>query len=282
VEKNREYGEEAMTHGNKVLLEIQGPIALITLNKPDRLNALDPGVWMELKSAAEAVDSNSTVRAAILTGAGDRAFCAGLDLKEGSTLRLEEGHSPAAALPQIHEHLQKLRSSFDSIENLRVPVIAAIRGHCIGGGTELICCCDMRIGSDDSRYSIPEVRLGIVPDMGGTQRLPRIIGIGKAKELIYSGRSIDAQQALLIGLLNEVCPKDRVMERAYLLAREISANAPLAVQAAKKAINGGWNQDLPAGLAIENSRAAEVLLSEDAKGIRSAGVQKKEFTFKGR
>jgi enoyl-CoA hydratase len=271
-----------MTHGNKVLLEIQGEIAQITLNKPDRLNALDPGVWTELRSVAEAVEANPTVRAAILTGSGDRAFCAGLDLKEGSTLKLEEGDSPAAALPKIHEHLQRLRSSFDSIENLRVPVIAAIRGHCVGGGMELICCCDMRIGSDDSRYSIPEVKLGIVPDMGGTQRLPRIIGIGKAKELIYSGRSIDAREALRIGLLNEVCPKDRVMERAYLLAQEISGNAPLAVQAAKKAINGGWNQNLPVGLAIENSRAAEVLLSEDARGIRSAGVQKKELIFKGR
>ena len=271
-----------MTYGNKVLLEIQGAIALITLNKPDRLNALDPGVWMELKSAAGAVEANPTVRAAILTGAGDRAFCAGLDLKEGSTLILEDGYSPAAALPKIHEHLQRLRSSFDSIENLRVPVIAGVLGHCIGGGTELICCCDLRIGSDDSRYSIPEVKLGIVPDMGGTQRLPRIIGIGKAKELIYSGRSIDAQEALRVGLLNEVCPKDKVMERAYLLAREIVANAPLAVQAAKKAINGGWSQTLPVGLALENSRAAEVLLSEDARGIRSAGVQKKKLIFKGR
>ena len=271
-----------MNYGNKVLLEIQDSIALITLNKPDRLNALDPGVWMELKSAGEAVEADPTVRAAILTGAGDRAFCAGLDLKEGSTVRLEEGYSPAASLPKIHEHLQRLRASFDLIENLRVPVIAAIKGHCIGGGTELVCCCDMRIGSEDSRYSIPEVNLGIVPDMGGTQRLPRIIGIGKAKELIYSGWSIDAQEALRIGLLNEVCPKEKVMERAYVLAREIAANAPLAVQAAKKAVNGGWNQTLPAGLAIENSRAAEVFLSEDARGVRSAGVHRKNFSFKGR
>jgi len=271
-----------MTHGNKVLLEIKEPIALITLNKPDRLNALDLGVWTELRSAAEAVEADPKVRAAILTGAGDRAFCAGLDLKEGTTIRLEEGASPAAALPQIQEHLRRLRASFDRIENLHVPVIAAIQGHCIGGGMELICCCDLRIGSDDSRFSIPEVKLGIVPDMGGTQRLPKIIGIGKAKELIYSGRSIDAQEALRIGLLNEVWTKDRVMERATALAREIAANAPLAVQAAKKAINGGWNQTLPAGLAIENSRAAEVLLSEDARGIRTAGVQKKEFTFRGK
>jgi len=271
-----------MTRGNKVLLEIRDSIALITLNKPDRLNALDPGVWMELKSAAEAAEADATVRAAVLTGAGDRAFCSGLDLKEGSTVRREEGDSPARALPKIREHLQRLRASFDRVENLRVPVIAAIKGHCIGGGTELICCCDMRIGSDDSRYSIPEVKLGIVPDMGGTQRLPKIIGLGKAKELIYSGRSIDAREALRIGLINEVCPKEEVMERAYTLAREIAANAPLAVQAAKKAINGGWNQTLPAGLAMENSRAAEVLLSEDARGIRSAGVQKKDFSFKGR
>ncbi|KPK90807.1 MAG: hypothetical protein AMJ94_08460 [Deltaproteobacteria bacterium SM23_61] len=271
-----------MSHGNKVLLEIKDSIALITLNKPDRLNALDLGVWMELGSAADAVEADPKVRAAVLTGAGDRAFCAGLDLKEGSTLRLEEGYSPAAALPRIQEHLRRLRASFDLIESLRVPVIAAIQGHCVGGGTELICCCDLRIGSEDSRFSIPEVKLGIVPDMGGTQRLPKVIGIGKAKELIYSGRSIDAQEALRIGLLNEVWAKDRVMERSYALAREIAANAPLAVQAAKKAINGGWNQTLPAGLAVETARAAEVLLSEDAREIRSAAVRKKEFSFRGR
>jgi len=264
-----------MDYGNKVLLEIRDKVALITLNKPERLNALDIGVWKELLAAAEAVNDNPQVRAAILTGAGERAFCAGLDLKEGSTVRLEEGFSPSAALSKIHEHLNKLRASFDLIENLRVPVIGAIKGHCIGGGLELACCCDIRIGSEDSRYSIPEVKLGIVPDMGGTQRLPKIIGIGKAKELIYTGRSIDAQEALRTGLLNEVCPKEKVMERAFALAGEIAANAPLAVQAAKKAINGGWNLNLPLGLAIENSRAAEVIISEDARKIRPSGSQRK-------
>lgn len=185
-------------------------------------------------------------------------------------------------MPQIREHLNKLRASFDLVENLRVPVIGAIKGHCIGGGLELACCCDIRIGSEDSRFSIPEVKLGIVPDMGGTQRLPKIIGIGKAKELIYTGRSIDAQEALRIGLLNEICPKEKVMERAFTLAQEIAANAPLAVQGAKKAINGGFNLNLPLGLSIENSRAAEVLISKDARGIRSAGIQKKDYSFKGR
>ena len=271
-----------MNYGNKVLLEIRDKVALITLNKPERLNALDIGVWKELMAAAEAVDDNPQVRAAILTGAGDRAFCAGLDLKEGSTVRLEEGFSPSAVMPKIREHLNKLRASFDLVENLRVPVIGAIKGHCIGGGLELVSCCDIRIGSEGSRFSIPEVKLGIVPDMGGTQRLPKIIGIGKAKELIYTGRSIDAQEALRIGLLNEVCPKEKAMERAFTLAHEIAANAPLAVQGAKKAINGGFNLNLPLGLAIENSRAAEVLISKDACGIRSAGIQKKDYSFKGR
>ena len=266
----------------KVLLTIKKAIALITLNKPDRLNALDVGVWEELKSVAEAIDAHPAVRAAILTGAGERAFCAGLDLKEGSTVKLQEGFSPAAALPHIHEHLKRLRASFDHIENLHVPVICAIKGHCIGGGLELACCCDIRIGSEDSRFSIPEVRLGIVPDMGGTQRLPKIVGIGKAKELIYSARSIDAREALRIGLLNEVSPKEKVLERAFLLAEEIAANGPLAVQAAKRAINSGWNQGLNEGLAIESFRAAEVLISEDASTGRSAAAQKKAPTFKGR
>jgi len=271
-----------MTYGNKVLLEIQNFVALLTLNKPDRLNALDVGVWEELGAAAEAVEGDQGVRAAILTGAGDRAFCAGLDLKEGSTVKLEAGYSPSAVLPRIHEHLRILRASFDRLENLRVPVICAIKGHCIGGGLELACCCDMRIGSEDSRFSIPEVRLGIVPDMGGTQRLPKIVGIGKAKELIYSARSIDAKEALRIGLLNEVCPKEKVLERAFTLAREIAANAPLAVQGAKRSLNGGWKRGLAEGMAIEADRAAEVLLSEDAQMGRSAAAQRKEPFFKGR
>ena len=271
-----------MTDGNKVLLEIQNRIALLTLNKPGRLNTLDVGLWEELKSAAEVVDANPQVRVAILTGAGSRAFCAGLDLKEGSTVKLPEGFSPSAVLPHIHEHLNGLRASFDRIENLRVPVICAIKGFCIGGGLELACCADVRIGSEDSHFSIPEVRLGIIPDMGGTQRLPKIVGVGKAKELIYSARSIDAQETLRIGFLNEVCPNEKVLERAFTLAREIVAHAPLAVQGAKRAINAGWNQGLAEGLAVETFRAAEVLLSEDARIGRSAAAQRIEPSFKGR
>jgi len=271
-----------MSYGNKVLLEIQNSIAFITLNKPERLNALDVGVWMELKSAAEAMEANPQVRVAILTGAGNRAFCAGLDLKEGSTVKLGERFSPAAVLPQIHEHLKGLRACFEQIENLRVPVICAILGYCIGGGLELACCTDIRIGSEDALFSIPEVRLGIIPDMGGTQRLPKIVGIGKAKELIYSARSIDAPEALRLGLLNEVCPKEKVRERAYILAREIAAHAPLAVQGAKKAINAGWNQGLADGLTLETFLAAGVLLSEDAQVGRSAAAERKEPSFQGR
>lgn len=271
-----------MSFGNKVLLEIQAPLAIVTLNKPDRLNALDIGLWDELKAAAEALDADRQVRVAILTGAGERAFCAGLDLKEGSTIRLPEGESPSAALPQVREHLKNLKSSYDRVENMRVPVICAIKGYCIGGGLELACCADMRIGSEDARFSIPEVRLGIVPDLGGTQRLPKIVGVAKAKELIYSARTIDAREALRIGLLNEVCPKGEVMDRARALAREIAANGPLAVQAAKKAIHAGWNQGLEEGLANETIRAAEVLISEDSRTGRTAAAQKKEPSFAGR
>lgn len=267
---------------DKVQVEIKAPVATITLNKPDRLNALDFEMWEDIAQACQAVDAAPDVRAAILRGAGG-CFCAGLDVKAGSTLsRLGVEEWPAAALPVVQAHLGRLQSCFTGVERLRVPVIAAIERACLGAGLELALCCDIRLAVAGTLFSIPEVQLGIVPDMGGTQRLPRTIGIGKAKELIYSGRRIDAAEALRIGLVNAVYPAGELAARAGELAAEIAANAPLAVQAAKRAIDGTYWRDGAAWLDWEAQQAAGPLLSEDRKAGMRAAAERRRADFTGR
>jgi enoyl-CoA hydratase/carnithine racemase len=267
---------------DKVQVELKAPIATITLNKPERLNALDVEMWEGLAEAAEAVDGATDVRVAILRGAGG-AFCAGLDVKAGSTLSaLGADDSPSSASAAIRRHLGHLQDCFNRVESCRVPVIAALERVCIGGGLELALCCDIRIAAEGTTFSIPEARLGIVPDMGGTQRLPRIIGVGPAKELIYSARRIDAREALRLGLVNAVYPADELSGRVADLAAEIAASAPLAVQAAKRSINRGYWRDLPAGLALEADEATAPLLSDDRKLGMRAAAERSRADFQGR
>jgi len=265
----------------KVLVELEGPVGTITLNKPERLNALDVEMWEGIAKACRLVDAAPDVRAVILRGAGG-CFCAGLDVKAGSTMSsLRADASPAEALPAIAAHLAHLQSCFTAVETLRVPVIAAIERACMGAGMELSLCCDIRLAAEGTLFSIPEVRLGLVPDMGGTQRLPRAVGIGRAKELIYSARRIDAREADRIGLVNAVYPASELHERAGELALEIAANAPLAVQAAKRALDGTYAREREAGLAWEVQQAAGPLLSEDRKvGLRAA-AERTRAVFKG-
>jgi enoyl-CoA hydratase len=266
---------------DKVQVEIKAPVAMITLNKPARLNALDVEMWDGLAAACRAVDA-ADVRAAILRGAGG-CFCAGLDVKAGPTMSsLGADTPPAVAAAAIHAHLSRLQACFTSVERLRVPVIAAIERACIGGGLELALCCDIRLAAEGTVFAIPEVHLGIVPDMGGTQRLPRTVGIGKAKELIYSARRIGAAEALAIGLVNSVHPAGELHARAAELAAEIAANAPLAVQAAKRAIDGTYWRDREAWLAWEAQQAVGPLLSEDRREGMRAAAERKTADFKGR
>ncbi|HXJ81347.1 MAG TPA: enoyl-CoA hydratase/isomerase family protein [Candidatus Methylomirabilis sp.] len=265
-----------------VLLEIKGPIANITLNKPERLNALDVPMWEAIAKAAAAVDGAPEVRVAILMGAGG-AFCAGLDVKAGSTLTdLGLDGSPAMAIPAVRRHLAHLQACFSRLEACRVPVIGALERVCIGGGLELALCCDIRLAAEGTIFAIPEVQLGIVPDMGGTQRLPRTIGIGLAKELIYSARRIDAAAALRIGLVNAVYPAGELAARVAELAAEISGNAPLAVQAAKRSINGTYWRELGAWLDQEAAEAAGPLLSDDRKHGMRAAAERRRADFTGR
>lgn len=267
---------------DNVQVEIKGDVATILLNKPERLNALDNEMWHGIGDACRAVNAAPDVRVAVLMGAGG-CFCAGLDVKAGSTLTAAlDGLSPAQSLVRIREHLAGHQASFSAVESLRVPVIAAIQRACMGAGLELALCCDVRLAAEGTLFSIPEVQLGLVPDMGGTQRLPRTVGIGKAKELIYSARRIDAAEALRIGLVNSVCPPGELAARAAELAAEIAANAPLAVQAAKQSIDGTFWRDRDAQLAWEADLAAQVLLSEDRKAGMRAAAERRRADYQGR
>jgi len=265
---------------SKVLVEIKAPVATITLNKPERLNAVDVEVWEGIREAATAVDAAPGVRAAILQGAGG-AFCAGLDVKAGSTLGDLAAGSPASAMVRIREHLAHLQACFTRLAEIRVPVIAAIQRVCIGAGMELALCCDIRLAAEGTVFSIPEVQLGIVPDMGGTQRLPRTIGIGMAKELIYTARRFDAAEALRIGFVNHIYPAGELGARAAELAAEIAANGPLAVRAAKQSIDGTYWHDRDAWLRWEAEQAVGPLLSEDRKAGMQAAALRKRADFQG-
>jgi enoyl-CoA hydratase/carnithine racemase len=246
-----------MLKTEKVLLKIEGPIATVTMNRPEVLNAMDGEMWRGLADAGDAIKYEPEVRVVILTGAGDRAFSSGLDLKQAAN---PEAFSLGLRTREGYDTLTAAKHSFSVFEELSVPVIAAINGHCLGGGIQLALACDIRIASDNATFSCPEVSLlGIVPDLGGTQRLPRIVGPGQAKKLIFTGRRIDATEALRIGLVDEVHPKDRLMSEVRQLAEQIAACNPAAVQGAKRAINVAMSHSLEVGLSYESATALGIV-----------------------
>ena len=223
-----------------VTTEIQGAVAIVTIDRPKALNALNPEVLADLKAAFEAIDQN-TVRCVVLTGAGDKSFVAGADIGSMSTMTKAEG-----------EAFGKLGNDvFLEIESFPLPVIAAVNGFALGGGNELAMSCDIRICSDNAVFGQPEVGLGITPGFGGTQRLARLVGMGMAKQLVYSALNIKADEALRIGLVNAVYPQAELMENVMKLANKIAKNAPIAVRNCKKAINEGLDADMDQAVVIE-------------------------------
>ena len=234
--------------------EAEGAVAVLTINRPKALNALNSAVLDEINEALDAVDTD-TVRALIITGAGEKSFVAGADIAEMSTLTKAEGEAFG----------KKGKDVFRKIETLPIPVIAAINGFALGGGCEISMACDIRICSENAVFGQPEVGLGITPGFGGTQRLARTIGVGMAKQLIYTGRNIKAAEALRIGLVNAVYPLEELMGAAKKMASIIASNAPIAVRNCKKAINDGLQVDIDEALVIEEKLFGDCFESEDQK-----------------
>ncbi|MCI9289557.1 MAG: enoyl-CoA hydratase [Oscillospiraceae bacterium] len=223
-----------------VNVDLQGAVAVLTIDRPKALNALNPEVLADLKAAFEGLDQN-TVRCVVLTGAGDKSFVAGADIGSMSTMTRAEG-----------EAFGKLGNDiFLMIESFPLPVIAAVNGFALGGGCELAMSCDIRICSDNAMFGQPEVGLGITPGFGGTQRLPRLVGMGMAKQLLYTARNIDAAEALRIGLVNAVIPQAELLDAALKMAGQIAKNAPIAVRACKKAVNEGMQVSIDKAVVIE-------------------------------
>ena len=243
--------------GNKmefITYEVEGAVGVITINRPKALNALNSQVLEEIDKTLDGVDLE-TVRCLILTGAGDKSFVAGADIGEMSTLTKAEGEAFG----------KKGNDVFRKLETFPIPVIAAINGFALGGGCEISMSCDIRICSENAVFGQPEVGLGITPGFGGTQRLARIVGVGKAKEMIYGARNIKADEAYRIGLVNNVYPLEELMPAAKKLASTIAANAPIAVRACKKAINEGLDVDMDAAIVIEEKLFGSCFETEDQK-----------------
>ncbi len=253
-----------------ILMEIDSGIGLLTLNRPEKRNALDPKTWEEIHQAVKQCRADRQVKVLMITGAGGKAFASGADigaLRQRKTLETLESIS---------------QDVLNDIENLSKPVIAAIDGFALGGGCELAMACDIRIATQRSRLGQPEVNLGLIPAAGGTQRLQRLVGIGKAKELIFTGDIIDAQEAKAIGLVNQVVENpDDLLPKAREMAQKICAKGPVAVAMSKAAINVGANTDLYSGLMFEKFAQTIAFSTEDRIEGTSAFLEKRKPDFKG-
>lgn len=228
---------------NPVLVTKSDGIAVITLNRAEAANALSVQMLKFLQETINEIKFDKGVRCVIITGAGEKAFCAGADLKERA------GMDPV----EVRKTVSLIRSNINGIEALPQPVIAAVNGVAFGGGTELALACDIRIASETAKMGLTETALGIIPGAGGTQRLPRLIGKGRAKELIFTARRIDAWEAREIGLVEYVTPAQSLLQKAFEIANQIVCNGPIAVTQAKFAIDKGYDVDLNTGLSIEQN-----------------------------
>jgi enoyl-CoA hydratase/carnithine racemase len=255
-----------------VLYEKRGAIAYVTVNRPKVLNALNTATWKDLRTAFEHARDDATVRGVILTGAGDKAFVAGADISELA-------HATAIDAEQSSRFGQEV---LDLIENHGKPVVAAINGFALGGGCETAMACTIRIAVEHAKFGQPEVKLGVLPGGGGTQRLPRLVGKGRALQLILSGAMINAQEAYRIGLVNEVVAAADLIPRAEAILKEIAANAPIAVKYALEATNKGMDTSQSEGLALEASFFGLCAGTEDKKEGTTAFIEKRAPQFHGR
>ena len=261
----------ALTLAN-VAYEKKGAIASVTVNRPKVLNALNTPTWADLRTAFEDARDDDAVRGVILTGAGDKAFIAGADIGELA-------HASAVEAEQASRFGQEV---LELVENLGKPVIAAVNGFALGGGCETAMACTIRIAVDTARFGQPEVKLGLLPGGGGTQRLPRLVGKGRALQLILSGGMISAQEAYRIGLVNEIVPAANLIARAEEILKQISANAPVAVRLSLEAVNKGMDTSQSEGFALEASYFGLCAATDDKKEGTSAFLEKRAPQFHGR
>jgi enoyl-CoA hydratase/carnithine racemase len=255
-----------------LLYEKKGPIAYVTLNRPTVLNALNQRTWENLRAAFEDARDDAAVRGVILTGAGDKAFIAGADISELAHVTAVEAEESSTFGQAV----------LNLIENLGKPVIAAVNGFALGGGCETAMACTIRVASENAKFGQPEVKLGVIPGGGGTQRLPRLVGKGRALQLILSGEMISAQEAYRIGLVNEVVPAADLITRAEAILKQIFSNAPLAVKFSLEAVNKGMETSQAEGLSLEASLFGLCAGTEDKKEGTSAFLAKRKPQFQGR
>ena len=276
-----------MTFEN-LAIERTGHVATLWLDRPDKLNALHRALWASIPAAVAALDADPDVRVIVLAGRG-KAFCAGIDLIDhapsmaGGGSLSGRGDSAVGKRLALLDDVRRYQDTCSSFANTNKPVIAAVHGACIGAGMDLITACDIRVASADAKFSVRETRIAMVADVGTLQRLPRVIGDGAAREMIFTGRDIDAARALAIGLLNEVLPDAATLHaRAQEIAQEIAANSPLAVQGSKQVLSHVRRRDVAAELDYVALWNTAFLHSEDLAEAMNAFIQRRKPEFKGR
>lgn len=260
-----------MAEDRIVLTEIEGRVATVTIKRPDKLNALNGAVRCQFVGALNDLRANDEVRVVIVTGAGDKAFVAGADIKEF------EGRTGVTQFRTM-----KAYGVFDAADAFPKPIIAAINGFALGGGCELAMACDVRIASDKAKLGQPEVNLGILPGGGGTQRLPRLVGMGTALKLLYTGDMVTAEEALRIGLVDEVVPHDQLLPRVNELARKIAEKSPVALQLIKEGARAAWRMPLEEGLRLETTLFGLAFSSQDKEEGVKAFLEKRKPDFKNK
>jgi len=256
---------------NTIILTQEGDVCVLTLNRPEAMNALSDELIRELGQAIDQIAQDDQIRVLIITG-GSKVFAAGGDIKAMLAFGPE----------QAKEYLSPVHRVFNQISELSKPTIAAICGFALGGGVELTLACDFRIASENSKFGFPEINLGIFPAAGGSQRLPRMVGMAKAKELMFTGDTIDAAQALAIGLVNQVVPKEQVIEKAMALAGKLAVKPPLTLKSLKESMHNVFNMDITMGLETEIDKFCSLFATDDQKEGMTAFIEKRKPDFKGK